>query len=133
MTNALRRDAIAYASCKELGDQLQALEESAGIAKQVEDAQMGPMFPNLDASPGEYFRETEDIARRKVRRLYFAVEDLELRRGLIRKRRECDRAHKSFLRRSLTGKREALIKAQKQERSLPWLRAGCFAAVFVAI
>src|SRR5450432_2992967 len=119
MANAFRRDAIAYAPFKELGDQLRALEDRAGIGEQVEDAQLGPMFPNLDATPEEYFRESEDYARRKVRRLYFAVEDLELRHELIRKRRECDRAHKTQLQRELAKTREALAKAQKQERALP--------------
>src|SRR5450631_1734756 len=133
MANAFRRDAIAYAPFKELGDQLRALEEHAGIAKQVEDAQLGPKFPNLDATPDEYFRESEDYARRKVRQLYFAVEDLELRRELIRKRRECDRAHKGHLQVELAKTRQKLTDAQKQAQTLPWLRAGCLAAVFVAI
>lgn len=125
----------AFARFKVMGDQLQALEERAGIAKKAEDARLGPMFPNLDATPDEYFRDAEDLARRKMRRLYFAVEDLDLRKELIRKRREFDRERKAHLQGELAKTRQALTEAEKQERALPWLqfRAGCVAALFVAV
>jgi len=123
----------ALARFKAMGDELRALEERAGIAKKVEDAQLGPMFPDLEAAPDEYFRQTEDYARRKVRRLYFAVEDVALRRELIRQRRECDQAHDAHMQRERARAQQALANAQGRANTLPWLRAGCTAALFVAV
>lgn len=85
--------AEAFVEGKALGDELTALQERAGIAKKAEDAQLGPFIPNLDATPTQYELEREDYARRKVRDLYFGVQDIELRKALITKQRECDRFH----------------------------------------
>ena len=122
----------ALARGKFLGDELRALEERAGIAKKVEDAQLGPLIPNLEATPDEYFRETEDYARRKVRKLYFGVEDLDLRKALIAKRRECERMHADHLNNELRRAQQALAKAQRRVYSLPWAWAGCLAVIWVA-
>jgi hypothetical protein len=123
----------AHAAGKILGDQLTALEERAGIAKKAESARLGPLFPNLEASPDEYFREVEESARRRVRKLYFGVEDLALRKALIAKEREGARFCNQVLQDQLSRARAAVAGAQQRANSLPWLWAGTVAAVCVAI
>jgi hypothetical protein len=118
---------------KLLGDQIRALEERAGIAKQVEDAQLGPMFPDLEATSDEYFRDVEDHARRKVRKLYFGVQDVDLRKQLIAKNREGDRLHEAVLAAQLQGAREAVARGQREADSQPWGKAGIMAVICVGI
>jgi len=118
---------------KKLGAELAELEKRAGLAEKVEDAQLGPMFPDVDASPEQYFKESEYFARMRVRNLYFALEDVGARKELIRKRRECDKAAESYRQDKVTTARQDLADAQRRANSLPWTWAGCLAAVCVAV
>jgi hypothetical protein len=118
---------------KKLGVELTELEKRAGIDKQVESALLGPMFPNLEASPDEYFKDVEYHARRKVRKLYFAVEDIGLRKVLIAKRRECDTAAEAHWQEIITQERKTLAAATRKADSLPWLQAGSYGVLFVAL
>jgi hypothetical protein len=124
---------MSQQSLEKLGAELRALEERAAIADKVNDAQLGPKFPDLDAAPLEYFDTTEDYARRKVRSLYFDVGEASLRKELIAKRRECDLAYTALVGRQLAQTQNGLAKAQQRMHSLPWLGAGCVAAACVAI
>jgi len=125
--------AEAHAKGKILGDEVRALEDRAGIAKKVENARLGPLIPDLNASSDEYFRDVDDYARRKVRDLYFGVQDLALRKKLIAKQRECERFHADVLAEMMQRAHQAVAKAQQRANSLPWLRAGLLAAIWVAI
>lgn len=51
-------------------DEVRSIEEHAGVAEKARDAQVGPMFRDLDLTPRKYFDGTEDYARRRVRALY---------------------------------------------------------------
>jgi hypothetical protein len=73
-----------------LSSQLRALEERAGISKQVQQAQRVA----VDAMEGsdEHFADAKERSLLAPRQIYFRVPDLVLRKELIQKRRECDRA-----------------------------------------
>jgi hypothetical protein len=117
---------------QELGAELMALEKRAGVDEKAESARLGPMFPNLEASPDEYFKEVEYSARRGMRKLYFAVGDLALRKELIAKLRECGRALKATRQTDINTARQKLATAQRRARSLPWIGAGTLAVLCVA-
>jgi hypothetical protein len=124
---------MSQQSLEKLGAELRALEDRAGIAEKVADVQLGPKFPDLDATPREYFDTTEDYARRKIRNLYFGVGDASLRKELIAKYRECDLAYTALVGRQVGQAQNGLAKARQRVHSLPWLKAGCVAAACVAI
>jgi hypothetical protein len=129
MSEFLATDAVL----KKLGGELMELEERAGLSDKVKDAQLGPMFPNLEATPDEYFKETEYHTRRKVRRLYFALPDVDARKELIAKRRLFDSVRKAYWQREAATARQNLIDKQRAATSLSWGRAGVLAAVCVAV
>jgi hypothetical protein len=118
---------------KKLGAELTELEKRAGIAEKVENAQLGPLFPDLDQSSEEYFKESEYLARRRVRKLYFSLEDAGVRKDLIRKRRECDRAAESYWQSQVAEARQKVEAAQREANSLPWTQAGGVAVLCVAV
>lgn len=114
--------------------ELAELEKRAGISEKVEDANLGPLLPDREASSQQYWDDTEDYARHKVRRLYFEeVADVELRKAMIAKRRECDSAHDVFVKTELHNARRELNKAKQRSQRLPWLYAGFAAAACVAV
>lgn len=117
-----------------LNAELAELEMRAGISEKVEDAKLGSLFPDLDASSQQYWDDTEDHARRRVRRLYFEeVADVELRKAMIAKRRECDNASEVLVKSNLHRTRLELSKAQHRSQRLPWLYAGFVAAFCVVV
>jgi hypothetical protein len=118
---------------KKLADELAELEKRAGIAEKVEDANLGPMFPNLDATPDEYFKDVADHARRRIRNLYFKLEDSGLRKEMIRKQLAIDAAAGEYWKNKVIAERENLAAAQRRASSLSWTWAGCFAALCVAV
>jgi len=123
----------AQAKGKMLGGELRELEERAGITKKVEDAQLGPFIPNLEATPTEYELDREDNARRRVRDLYFGVQDVALRKALISKYRECDRLHAQLLSAQLKREYLALEKAKRHLGRLPWAMPAIYAVICVAV
>jgi hypothetical protein len=118
---------------KKLGAEMAELEKRAGIEQKADSARLGPLFPNLEHSPDEYFKDVESHARRGIRRLYFGIEDLGLRKELIAKHRECDRALEIKWQSDIQAARQKLAIAQRRATSLPWLGAGSLAVLCVAI
>jgi hypothetical protein len=112
---------------------LTTLEERAGIAEQVADANLGPQFPNFRATTEEYFDETEDYARARVRDLYFGVGDLELRKQLIHVNREWRKAYGDMNRKDLAEARKELVNANRGVEWFPWISAAIVAATCVAL
>lgn len=124
----------AQARLDKLRAEVAELEERAGISEEIEDTNLGPLFPNLDGSSQEYWDDSEEYARRKLRQLYFEeVSDVELRKAMIAKRRECDSAYEAFLKSNLHRMKVELAKAQHRSQRLPWFLAGLAAAFCVAI
>jgi hypothetical protein len=113
---------------EKLGTALAELEKRAGIADKVESALLGPLFPDLNQSSEEYFKESEYLARKRVRKLYFSLEDAG-----IRKRRECDRAAESYWQSQVTEARQKVEAAQREANSLPWTQVGGLAVLCVAV
>jgi hypothetical protein len=118
---------------KKLTEELVELETRAGIAEKVKDVEIGPLFPNLEATPDEYFNEAADHLRWTVRKLYFELEDVELRKRMIRKRCEIETAAGVYWQRQVVTERRKLAAAQQRAKSLSWFWAGCLAALCVAV
>jgi len=123
---------ISNPQIRKVGDELVALETSAGIIEKVKDAALGPMFPNLEASSEEYFKDVEYHARRKVRKLYFSLEDVALRKQLIAKRRLFDSLCDADRKKDVATARQNLTDKQKAAGSLSWGWAGSIAVLCVA-
>jgi hypothetical protein len=125
---------VSYEELESLRSKLSQLEQQAGITKKVEDAKLGPFLPDPNWSSAEYFRETEDHARRKVRDLYFAVQDMDLRKQLIATRRACERQFQDNIRAGIAESRAALAKAKASaESQAPYIKAAVAAAIAVAL
>lgn len=124
---------MSYQELESLRRKLSELEQRAGIAKNVEDAKLGPFLPDPDWSPEEYFLETENHARRKIRKLYFAVPDPELRKQLIATRRACEQEFLSNIRAGIAESRAELANAAaRAESRSPYVMAAVTAIVPVA-
>jgi hypothetical protein len=122
---------ISNPKIRKVADELVELETKAGIIDKVKDAALGPMFPNLDASSEEYFKEVEDHARRKVRKLYFSLDDVDVRKELIAKRRLFDSLCDADWQKDLATAQQNLTDKQRAAESLSWTRAGCIAVICV--
>lgn len=120
---------------KRIGEELDALEQQAGIREKAERAREGRFMPDLNETPDQYFDAEYDEVRRRTRRTYFDVADLDLRRNLIATER---RLHEAWLR----SWDEDIQKAEQEVRAaraavdrLPWGMAagvggGCVALAY---
>jgi hypothetical protein len=139
-TNRLAQEAKADEQWKASCAELSALEREAGILDKVNDARLGPLLPygwDSDAPSGSdqareetkiYWREQEEYARWNIRRLYFAVPDLDLRKRLIEKKREITSNHREVSRHMVLEQRVKV--GQAEGRGLFWW---AWAAVGVAV
>src|SRR5262249_28035794 len=79
-----------------LDSELTELERRAGIEQAAQDAREAiPLFLyplRGDRSDEEVDREIADHRRDEIRRLYFAIKEISLRKALITKDRECEQA-----------------------------------------
>jgi hypothetical protein len=124
---------LTYESLRVWRAELADLEARAGIAKKVEDSKSGSLFMDFDAKPDVYFREKENSARRKVRDLYFEIEDPTVRTELIRKSRECYRARLAHHRQNTSAAQRELATAHQRAASqAPWIMAAVIAGACVA-
>lgn len=105
-------------------DKLDELEAQAGIKNDADRAREGSLFPlGIDGEkvdPEAYFADEADHVRRSIRRTYFAVEDLELRRQLIKEYRTIDEIRASFAVKDIQQSRNEVEKAKNAVRRLPW-------------
>jgi hypothetical protein len=114
-----------------LRDELRVLESRAGIAEEVERAQLGAGTPSVTASAEDTFDENQAYARRSARDLYFAVGDVNTRKQLIRMRRACRTLYEKSLQRTLTLAHTRLTLALGQmNAATPWFKAICVGALF---
>lgn len=105
----------------QLEDECLALEQHAGIAQAMERAYQGSLFPlgagdGEDPSPDEYFADESDNFRRRMRRAYFSVQDVDLRRKLIALRRKWDTRHRTADRGRLRKFSDAQSEGMDRER-----------------
>jgi hypothetical protein len=96
---SLTYDQQAEAKRAAVGNELLALEAQAGIAEQAERARQGEPFPygigsdveiytkEAKLENEEYWRREHDYTYYGIRRVYFAVTDLDLRKSLIEQSR----------------------------------------------
>lgn len=114
-----------------------ALEDEAGLTATMERAREGRFIPlgvmGEKVTPEEYFADEHDHLREKTRKAYFSVEDIELRKKLIKTNREIwGRVARSDDEDIGVANREVSIataKAQKQ----PWEKAALVAVAVVAV
>lgn len=130
----------AQGRAKALYDELEALEAQAGIAEKTKRAREGSFIPlgalGDKCTPEEYFANEYDYTRRHIRAAYFEVEDAELRKALIAKTLESDKAADEAIaistRRDINEARRQLESARRYADRTPWVQA-LTAIVFVAI
>ena len=88
----------------------------------------------LEARAGINNRAAEDYARDRNRNQYFSVEDVALRKELIRQRRAGDSTYESHMRPQRVAAQKKLAKAKRLAESMaPWISAAVTAAIAVAI
>jgi hypothetical protein len=113
------------------------LEDEAGLTATMKCAREGRFIPlgalGEKVTPEEYFADEHDHLRDKTRNAYFSVENVELRKKLIKANREIwERVARSDNEDVVVAKREVSIattKAQKQ----PWEKAALVAVAVVAV
>ena len=105
-------------------EELAELECRAGLREKTEDESLGPA-----ASPDQQSGEAGEDARERTRRLVFNVADMELRRAIIAKYRECDTAYEALVDRQVRSARAGVERVNRRRTSgLPWLAGGVIAA-----
>jgi hypothetical protein len=113
-----------------LREELRELEGRAGIAQQIESVQLDATAPNVTSSVEESFRENQASAKRRARELYFSIQDMAVRKELIRQRRGCRKLYEASLQRNMTKAQTRLTLAEQAANGgEPWLLAGCFGAL----
>lgn len=124
------------AELKPLLEQLHALESQAGIAQKMERAREGNFMPlGIDGekvSPDEYFADEHDGTRRRVRKVYFGVADIELRKALIKADREFDKKREQHSEADLREAHAEVAKAKAASKQQAWGWAAVIAVVCVA-
>jgi hypothetical protein len=122
---------------EELERKCNALESSAGITEDVERAREGRFIPlgafGEDVSPDEYFADEYDYIRRKIRDAYFSVKDIELRKELIKLRREIEKYHQESYQGDINLAHKEIDKAKLNGRKLPWETAALLGVASVAL
>lgn len=139
MTKSAARERI-----KEISGELDVLLEKAGIAEAVKKAEEGPLIPygamgDDDPSLSRlqnntlYFDEQFDHLRDNIRRAVFGIEDREIRKTIIDKHRELERAGAGLTREIIEDAERELAKAKRDADNLPWTSAALGAAAWVAL
>ena len=122
---------------KALLDQCAALEERAGITKQVQKAEEGRFIPlgidGEDCSSDEYFADEHDHFREHIRDAYFSVPDRELRMALIAARRRVDSELAQSFERDASAARHVEASAAQKAETRPWGLAAVLSLASVAV
>jgi hypothetical protein len=118
-------------------DKLEELETQVGIREQAERAREGSLFPlGIDGEkvdPEAYFADEADHARRGIRRVYFALENEEVRRQLMKEYRTIEEIKASFAEKHMQEAAREVEKAKTAVRRLPWTTAIVIAVICYAI
>lgn len=118
-------------------DRLEELEAKAGIKQQTDRAREGSLFPlgmgGEDVDPEAYSADEADHTRHGTRVAYFSVQDIELRRELIKTARTIESIQSALLDREVPEKAAAVAKAKGALRHLPWGTGAVIALVCFGI
>jgi hypothetical protein len=125
------------AELKPLRDELAALEAEAGITQQMERAREGNFIPlGIDGekvSSDEYFADEHYGTRRRVRQVCFGVEDVELRKKLIKIDRAINKKFEQHIEADLREAQSEVAKVKALVGRQPWGMAAVIAIASVAI
>lgn len=116
-----------------LKDELSRLEDSAAITKEMARAREPVSFPDMNATPDEYFADEHDSVRWGTREAYFSVEDRALRKRLIATDRAIDRVRLDSWQEDAKHERQLIAAAEKRASSPPWILAGCWAVGIIFV
>lgn len=113
------------------------LEAQAGIVEEMKRAREGSFFPlGIDGekvSSEEYHADEHDDFRRHARDAYFSVRNMDLRKKLIAAQRNIERCIDQRHDADVIEAETALQTASAKQGSVPWLVAGFWALVSVAL
>jgi hypothetical protein len=134
----------AQERAKKISEELDALIEKAGIKQAIDRAEEGAFIPygalgdddpTLDSRQNNtlYFDNEFDDRRRKTRDAVFGVGDIELRKQIMSKYIEVERAAQSIDRERVDEAERVFRKAQVEAQKLPWTMAGINAALMVGL
>ncbi len=120
----------------EQAQELERLEQQAGISQAMQVARAGRAPPAAalgeHATPQEYVAQDYDRRRGATRDAYFSVDDIQLRKQLIRLSREIDSRHRLSTNQQVEqAQRESSIAALKISRR-PWSKAALLGIALVA-
>ncbi len=130
------------AEMRDIGKEICELEARAGIAADAKNAREDSFFPLHVLSDTPLFTEAsfregeEEFARerstitRKIRRLYFSIPDIELRKLLIEKDRAYTNAHRNWFVASRDDAQQALTRAHSVRRHW-WVSAAFYGVLLV--
>jgi len=118
---------------REKAERLYSLEREVGIYDQAERIREGRFMPDLNETPSEFFNEEHDHVRRRIRRLYFSVQDPIARKKLITAERALRRDWEEWWRLHWLEAEQEHIRAKQKCQTLPWGEAAFIALGFVAV
>lgn len=114
-----------------------ALEEEAGISKEMEDAHYGSLFPpgcfGEESTSEEYFEDVERHLFFKTRSLYFSVNNPELRKKLITTKRKIDTTYQLLLEEDVMAAKHDVAAALARAKRHPWLKLASYSLVVAIV
>lgn len=125
--------------------ELSELEREAGIAASAGEKAWDLAFIPYGALGDEireftpaqnaklYFDNEHDDKARRVRKLYFSVQDLSARRNLIAKVLELDDLHDRAIRDDAENAKRAFAEAERNQDNLPWATGAFIGVVCVLV
>lgn len=113
--------------------ELWRLESLAAISNEIARAREPLMFPDMNATPDEYFADQHDSVRSGTRDAYFSVMDRSLRKQLIAADRAIDKVRLESSEEDAKHERQLIAAAEKRASSPPWIWAGCFAVGIIFV
>ena len=120
-----------------IGKKQTELEAVLGLAKAMERAREGNFFPlgidGENVSSDEYFADEHDEDRRRVRKVYFGIPDIERRKELIKLQRQLDQKIERQSEEDSWRAEAAVTEARRASRQLPWEWAAIIAVGCVAL
>lgn len=103
---------------------IEELETQLGIRDAAERAREGSFMPlGIDGErvdPEEYFADEYDDERRKTRKLYFSIENMDAKRELIEEARTVQELRRHFSQIAMQDAKGELAKVKARMRKLPW-------------
>jgi hypothetical protein len=122
---------------EQIFQRLQELEDQAGIRSKADRAREGSFIPlgalGDPATPDEYFADEYDHTRSGIRRAYFSVSDVDLRKQLINTQRKLEKLGSDGQTRDVNKARHALEVSKQESAKQPWGTAAAIAGGAVAL